>query len=115
MRAHGAAERGEPATKGERDGKQPHDVDADRLGHAGVVDCSAQFCSKIGPFERVPERDHEHGSHGHDEDPIDLELLNAEVDIFSEQFRQGCRERIGPERRLSVATPRNISPMVKRT
>src|SRR6185312_4183274 len=50
-----AAKRGKPGAQREGEREQPVDIDADRLGHAPVVDRGADLGADIGALKSVPE------------------------------------------------------------
>ena len=79
--AEPAAERRHPAAEGEGEGEQPIDIDADRFGHAAVVDGGADLGADPGALESEPqpERD-DHPDHDQ-EDAVGAVADEAEIDL----------------------------------
>ena len=91
--AEPAAERRHAAAEREGDGEQAIDIDADRFGHAPVVDGGADLGADPRALEAEPQPERDRHSDHDQEDAVGAVLDEAEIDLALQVARQ--RERLG--------------------
>src|SRR5579883_3672987 len=76
-----AAERRKAAADREGEREQAIDIDADRLGHAPIVDRGADAGADIGALEGVPQDGHQGGADRDDEHPVGRKGARADGEL----------------------------------
>src|SRR6202022_252138 len=77
------------------EGKQPIDIDADRLRHTTIIDGGTNLGTDIGPLEAVPEHGNQHGTNQDDESAVGRARAHTDIDLPGEKARKrdGLRAR----------------------
>src|SRR3984893_13493925 len=91
-----AAECRQAASQREGQGKQPIDIDADRLRHATIIEGGANLGADIGALEAVPENGDQHGTDEDDEGAVGRDRAQADIDLPGEKAWKRHRLRARP-------------------
>src|ERR1700731_4159810 len=91
-----AAERAQAASQRKGEGKQPIDIDADRLRHTTIIDGGTNLGTDIGPLEAVPEHGNQHGTNQDDESAVGRDRAHTDIDLPGEKAWKGHGLRARP-------------------